>query len=112
MDTYANNKEQTETVVRLSEVVKADCQAAASQRQSTAQHEKALGRRTAVVQVELYLVFRSSQSTGRSHVSTTSLGYHLGRDLERRQDDGFGVLTDCSKPYRSNELVSSLLDIA
>jgi hypothetical protein len=102
MDIYADNEEQAETVIRLNEVVKA----------IEATHPKAKRLDTKKLSkgnpIGLSYVMFSVLSEKAVHVSTNSLGRHLGRDLE---GDKVRLRVDIAPDPTDEQLVASLVEL-
>lgn len=102
IETYSASEERAETVVRLSEVVKA---IEASQPKAKPLNTKELSKKSAV---GLSYVMFSILSEQAVHVSVRSLGRHLGRDLEGEK---VYLRVDIAPDPTEEQLVALLLEL-
>jgi hypothetical protein len=102
IETYAEDEERLETVVRLSEVVKA---IESSHPKAKPLNTKELSKKNPAG--SSYLMF-SALSEQAVHVSVSSLGRHLGQDLE---GDKVYLRVDIAPDPTEEQLVALLLDL-
>jgi hypothetical protein len=102
IETYAESEEQTETVVRLSEAVKA---IKATYPEAKLLNTKELSKKNPVGSTYVMFSVLSEQAV---HVSVRSLGRHLGQDLE---DNKAYLRVDIAPDPTDEELVALLLNL-